>query len=326
MNERELGIKSYLSKDTIALFEDMYYGRSLGAASNIEHIGKIFIDMAQTAKSRSIDGTEFVRQVVDVGDYYIEKRGDSAYVIVTAINIILKDIRDKSQAPLESTTKALIESVERYKATALEWKEQIKEYSYNIIKDMESILIYDYSSNVNAVMEVATERGKTLTVYIPESRALDGGKPFVINAKKLGHNIHFFPDSAMVPFVKRCDAAFIGAETFFPDGCCANTVGSELVATLCNIYGKPLYVPTALIKVNIRGMYGFSKQELWHDMRKKMSENWDSELADGVNFNTPDLAIVPPQDITGYITEQGVIPPAAMFGVSLKYVETLNVK
>lgn len=42
------------------------------------------------------------------------------------------------------------------------------------------------------------------------------------------------------------------------------------------------------------------------------------------DFRCPDLAIVGPAEITGYITELGVIPPAAMFGMSLRYIAKIE--
>ena len=88
------------------------------------------------------------------------------------------------------------------------------------------------------------------SIYICESRALDGGRPFVKNALASGHHVHFIPDTTMLSAMKKCQAVFIGAETIYPDGTVFNTIGSDIVAMLCGTIHKPLYVLTPLIKLD----------------------------------------------------------------------------
>ena len=183
-----------------------------------------------------------------------------------------------------------------------------KEYGWNVLEDLSSMLVFDYSSTVNAMMETAAEHGKKMTVYVPESRALDGGRPFVVNALKLGHGAVFLPDAALAAFTRKADVAFIGAETFFPDGSAANTVGSDLVAILCARFGKPLYVPTAMIKVNMRGIEGRRKKELGRDLARYLAAAWPEEMRAATDFCCPDLAIVGPAEITGYGQRAGGHP------------------
>lgn len=85
-------------------------------------------------------------------------------------------------------------------------------------------------------------------------------------------------------------------------------MGSDLVAILCARFGKPLYVPTAMIKVNMRGIEGRRKKELGRDLARYLAAAWPEEMRAATDFRCPDLAIVGPAEITGYITELGVIP------------------
>ena len=66
------------------------------------------------------------------------------------------------------------------------------------------------------------------------------------------------------------------------------------------------------------------KKELGRDLARYLAAAWPEEMRAATDFRCPDLAIVGPAEITGYITELGVIPPAAMFGMSLRYIAKIE--
>lgn len=317
-------LRSYLSAEGAEYFDDIVLMRKLGASPNIKAIGSMYSDLALHAEENGLDSAALVGRVHEISEYFIQLRGESSRAIVTAVTIMIKGIDDCCAKPLDATKDFLAKAHRAYSAEAKGWMMKIKEYGYNIIKDMNSMLLFDYSSTVTAMMETAAEHGKKMKVYIPESRALDGGRPFVKDALRLGHSPVFFPDAAMASFVKKTDIAFVGAETFFPDGSTANTAGSDLVAMLCFLFQKPFFVPTAMIKVNITGIEGHSKKELGRDLKEHIAVGWEEETKNKTDFICPDLSIVEPKYITGYITELGVIPPAAMFGVSREYIRSVE--
>jgi ribose 1,5-bisphosphate isomerase len=74
----------------------------------------------------------------------------------------------------------------------------------------------------------------------------------------------------------------------------------------------------------MKGMEGHKKKELSRDLSPFIASHWSEEERKAVDFNCPDLAIVGPDLITGFITELGVIPPAAMFGISLDYIKKIG--
>ncbi|MCB6288780.1 hypothetical protein LI276_22125, partial [[Clostridium] scindens] len=71
-------------------------------------------------------------------------------------------------------------------------------------------------------------------IYIPESRVINGGAPFVQPCLEAGHQIHFIPDASMMYYMKSCDGVFMGAESIYPDGTGFNTTGSDIVGLLCD--------------------------------------------------------------------------------------------
>lgn len=324
MTAQELTIRSYLSPAAVTAFDDMYYWRALGAASNIRAIGSMYADIAATAVKKGLDSSALIARVDEISRYFIEKRGASSHAIVTAIQIMTAGLHQLDQAPAEETCAFLAQSYQTYETRARGWMDKIREYGWNVLRPMEKILLFDYSSTVNAMMETARAHGKTLDVYIPESRALDGGHQFLKNGVRLQHRMHYFPDAAIPRFVEKIDAAFIGAETFFPNGSLANTVGSDLTAIACQYYKKPLYVPTSLIKLDPRGFFGCTKQESYEDARDYFGLQLEDSLREKVDLCMPGLITVPAALISAFITEEGVVPPGAMYTLSRDFVRRME--
>jgi ribose 1,5-bisphosphate isomerase len=93
-----------------------------------------------------------------------------------------------------------------------------------------------------------------MEVFTAESRAFDGGKPYVSQALKGQHTVKFIPDAAVYYYLRCCDGEFIGSETYYADGKVFNSVGLEMVAFLCNTFDVPFYVLTTLIKIDLRSI------------------------------------------------------------------------
>lgn len=324
MNAHELELRSWLSAPAEKLFDDMYYCRALGAASNIQAIGGMYADLAANAASRALDTKTLCLRVQAVSDYFIEKRGASSHAIVTAIRIMTAALPTLANGTLSEACAALTAAYAEYQAKARGWTEKIMAYGWNIIAPIKSILLFDYSSTVNAMMQTAHAHGKTMDVYVPESRILDGGHQFLRNGASMGHRMHYLPDAALARFLPKVDAAFIGAETFFPDGSLANTVGSDLTALVCRACGTPLYVPTSLIKLDPRGFRGIRKQEIYEDASAYFGLHLEKELRERVDISVPGLVTVPAENVTAYITEVGVVPPAAMYQVSREFLRGIG--
>lgn len=324
MSERERRIRSWLSPGAQKDFDDMYYCRALGAASNIRAIGGMFADLAATAEVCALDAPGLLGRVREISDYFIEKRGASSHAIVTAIRMMTQHLPELADGPLGTACAALEQAYAQYQARAQEWTERIMEYGWNILEPMSSMLLFDYSSTVNAMMQAAAAHGRFMDVYVPESRVLDGGHQFLRNGVAMGHRMHYFPDAALARFVERADVAFIGAETFFPDGSLANTVGSDLTAIACRYFGKPLYVPTSLIKLDPRGYRGYKKQEALEDAGAYFGLQLEPSLKERIDLKVPGLVTVPAALVTAFITEAGVVPPAAMYQVGREFLRGIG--
>ena len=319
-------IRNTLSQEGREHFDDVYLKRKLGASLHIHSIGCMMKDVAEHAKENGLNKAEVLKQVEDIGRYFIKLRGESSTAIVNAVELILDVLHENETETTEDLQNLICDVCDAYESESDTWSKKIAEYGVNILDGKKSMLLYDYSSLVNIMLKITGENGHFMDIYLPESRFLDGGRPFVKHCLENGHRVHFFPDVAIYYFMSIADCALMGAETFYPNGDMINTIGSELVALACKRYEKPCYVPTSLIKANMKWIEGKPNRQLFRDLKEKIASHWPDELKEQVDFTCPNLDVVPAQLITSYITEEGVVPVSALFMMCSSFKEKLKKK
>lgn len=325
MNPDLKSVRSLLPNDVQPLFDDIVEQRVLGASNHISMIGQMIESIALAGKKNNSKVKEIIDHIQIVTDYFIRTRGEASQAISNAILLMTNQIEKVLGYDLQAAVDEIITTKNSYLAYSNSATEKVIEYASKVVEPMKNILVYDYSSTVDKLLKKISGNGHQYTIYIPESRVIDGGLPFVKSCQEAQHQIKFFPDAALMYYLKECDVALMGAETFFPDGTGFNTTGSDLVGLVCDYYKVPLYFLTPLIKLDIRAIYGHRKDLVIVDMEKKLTKNWnDKNLAEHINFETPELLGVKPDHIAGFITEKGVIPAGQMFHVSVEYYKELG--
>ena len=304
-------------------FDKINDQKILGASQHIAMIGRMIENIALDYND-SVD--TLLHRVKSVGDFFIETRGEASQAVSNAISIMLRGLDAlSSNTDVKQVAERIIEAKDDYKVYSEKALSMCVEYGFALLKNKKKIFIYDYSSTVDKVLAKLADSEMKHHVYIAESRIIDGGKPFLKTCLDSGHLITFFPDSAMMYFLKQADVALMGAETFYPDGTGFNTTGSDIVGLVCKTHHIPLYFITPLIKLDARPLAGKEKNLVFNDTKVKLSKNlMDVVDVDKIQFVVPELLGVPADQITGFITEQGVIPSVSMFDVSIKYLDFIN--
>ncbi|MFZ7946140.1 MULTISPECIES: translation initiation factor eIF-2B [Bacillaceae] len=318
-------VRMLLPNNVQPLFDDIVEQRVLGASNHISMIGEMIESIALTGKKNHSEVKEIIEKIQEVTNYFIKTRGEASQAISNAIMLMTNHIESLIDVDLEEAVDKIITRKNSYLAYNSNATEKVLECASSVVEDMRNILVYDYSSTVDKLLKKIGGANQTYTIYIPESRIIDGGLPYVKSCKEAGHTIKFFPDAALMYYLKECDVALMGAETFFPNGTGFNTTGSDLVGLACDYYNIPLYFLTPLIKLDIRPIYGYKKELVINDLTKKLTKEWpDHSLAENIDFKSPELLGVEPKFISGFITEKGLIPTEEMFNVSVEYYKELG--
>lgn len=301
-------VRSLLPSDTVESFDDIALSRVLGASKQTKLICKM---MASVASSKD--------KLTTIAEYYKQTRGQNSRAIYNAI----ADLESKILPLYENNDYSLIlDLINGYEDYLASNTSKSAEYAAVLCESYDTIMIFDYSSTVD---EFVTRLKSKKTIYIPESRALNGGKPFLKNAVKCGHDVHFIPDTTMLVELKKCQAAFIGAETIYPDGSVFNTIGADILGILCKEINVPLYAISPMIKTDIRNIYGYTKlAPMPYDYSVRLAVGWNEGEKENIDFKGIKLVKIDSKYINGIITEKGIIPSYAFYSEALKYIESME--
>lgn len=298
-------IRDRLPEKAKTLFDEIEEGRILGASNHIRMIAEMFVTISSSIANEP-EASELVNQV---SSYFKTTRGESSYAIVNALNQIGQYIEDAHDSSFAGKVQF---GVSEYFDQEVSNINLVVEYSKALLDQYKTIMVFDYSSTVDKVLKAMDN---CRSVIIPESRVINGGYPFVRSCSEKGYHIHFIPDADMLTVLKEVDAAVIGAETFYPDGTAFNTAGSDILAELCQGRKIPYYVLTPLLKADPRSMQGIFKKKITRNEEGSLAASWPEELRNRVDFNAVELVAIPPEQITAYVTEKGILTPSQLFTV-----------
>lgn len=317
-------VRALLPESVRPAFDGIVDQSILGASKHISLIGEMIEAVARVGAGAGRSAADIVADVKSVAQFFIETRGEASQAVSNAILIMIRGIDAcRDLAPDEAAT-CIVEAKDAYATQAAEAISTCVGYAVELARPMKRIFVYDYSSTVEKFLRGIAADGPR-EVIIPESRIIDGGKPFVRACQESGHAVTFIPEAAMMCFLKGCDAAFMGAETFYPDGTGFNTTGSDIVGVLCAHLDVPLYFLTPLIKLDVRPVYGGGKRLVYDDLAPKLSAGWGDDISsEGVNFTVPELIGVPAEQIRAFVTERGVIPATQMYAPAMEYSAYLH--
>lgn len=313
-------IRALLTGDAVSLFDDIDQSRVLGANAQIRLMQSMMKNLIEHHGNDDFNVLrENVRALVE---YYRETRGQNSRAIHNALGLMTArafaaDVQDK--AVFE---RVLLEDIDSFQHRNDVSVERLVEFAVNVCTSFSRVICFDYSSTVDAFIRALPVH---VEVSIPESRALNGGAPFLAGAIASGRKVRFIPDTCVMDELLSCDATFIGAETIYADGTTFNTVGSDILATLCHHMGKPFYVLTPLLKLDLRAVHGVRRlRPMEFDYRCRLGEVIPPELAEQVDCSGIKLVSVPGDLITAVICERGVFPPSGLFSIALEYGRTLG--
>jgi eIF-2B alpha/beta/delta-like uncharacterized protein len=176
-----------------------------------------------------------------------------------------------------------------------------------LIQDNDQIVTHCHSSSVVKVLTTARDSGKKIHVYNTETRPLYQGRKTSMDLFKAGVPDTMITDD-MAPFFvdniyeKDIDIhrVFLWSDCIRPNGDTFNKVGSFAISLSAHGSNVPLYIVGSLLKIDMTKTIGIetrSGSELW------------PEAPVGLDILNYAFDMVPAQNITGIITEFGVIKP-----------------
>ncbi len=162
------------------------------------------------------------------------------------------------------------------------------------------------------VIKEAHRRGYGIHVYADETRPLlQGARLTAWELKKAGIPSTLIPDSAAATLIRdgRIDCIILGADRITANGDVANKVGTFMLSIIAKEYGVPFYsvAPTSTIDFTMK-----DGKDIPIEMRDPDEVRRPGGVLmapKGIDVYNPSFDVTPHQNITGIITEKGIIYP-----------------
>jgi len=319
-----------MGKDLNEILEDIRLLRIHGATSIAKTVIDALLESKDEIAQRSKDKDEFIANIKDIAQKLTIIRPTET-MAQNAVGFVVFELQDLAVNSIEDCKAVLEKRANEVKMIINENENKFIQNGIKLIKSSEKkfrqthILTHCHSSGVRNVLKMANDEGAKIRVFNTETRPVFQGR---ITAQKMidsGIDVTMIIDSA-APFVVSgksgrefdIDMVLFGSDAITINGAAINKIGSYGISLSAHHENIPLYIVTSLLKAK-RGVYNILDiplemrpcQEVWPEAPKELKI---------LNFA---FDIVPPEFITGFITEFGILKPAEIKDVLEKNYPSL---
>ena len=280
----------------------------LGASRHVELAHRLLIHLAKPEP----DAAVAARRVRLAGQFVGEVRGRDAPIVANAIAWLLAD---HNGAPTDDLQRTLSERAERWSKESRARQLALVDCAVRLIGSKATLITFDYSSTVAAIVIALHERGWRPYPIVPESRALAGGRRYLEQFIEAGIDVSYVPDAAMDQILSKADAVLLGCESLRCDGSLVNTVGSLALAKLARLRGVPVYGCADLYKLDMRSYAGEFREPPLRSFEEVLLAGISVPASRRVDAIAAELEVVAPELVTTFLTESGPVVPSAIHAV-----------
>ncbi len=247
---------------------------------------------------------------LDLAIEKLSKTRSTAYDLFFALNYVKEQV-EMGKDPLDAA--------EDYTNRIVERCRKIGEYGERLIPDNARILTHcnagalatvDYGTALSP-MRVAKEKGKSMFVYVDETRPRMQGLLTAWELKQEGIDHVFIPDNAAGYYMSRgeIDLVIVGADRIAKNGDFANKIGTYEKAVLAKENEIPFYVAAPLSTFD-RSIERGDEIVIEERSEKEVREIRGVKVVpDWVEVRNPSFDITPFRYVTAFITEYGIFKP-----------------
>ncbi len=185
---------------------------------------------------------------------------------------------------------------------------RLAEYGAKLIPDGALVLTHCHSSTSTSCMMAAKRMRKKFSVVCFETRPRWQGRKTAEELAKAGIDVTIAVDGAMNLFMKKADIVMVGADSVTSRGDLINKIGTSALAHIARMNDVSFYSAAELYKYSPMTIYGD---------REKIEERDPKEVWERpprrVKVRNPAFEATAAKYVSGYITEEGVIPPQSFF-------------
>ena len=111
-----------------------------------------------------------------------------------------------------------------------------------------------------------------------------------------------------------------GCESIRCDGSLVNTIGSLALGKLAHLRSVPVYGCADLQKIDMASYAGYFRQPAPRSFDQVLLAGLTIPPSGRVDTTCVELEVVPPQFVTGFLTEFGHVTPAAIYALGRRLI------
>ena len=241
----------------------------------------------------------------------------TAISLFNGVQLTLKGIKEESD--LESARNLVIKNSDTFCELSNSAYDKMASYGPDLVVEpcKKAITICNSTAAIS-VIKAAYQAGKITGVYACETRPKKQGLITIRELAEAGVPVTLIVDSAMRSVMPQVSIAFIGTDSLESDGSVINKIGTQILAATARDFGVPVYSCTETYKFLPPSK---AHERVQIELRPIDEIIAPEDLPEGVEVYNPVFDRVPPELITGIITEVGVIRPSEVSGMAEKYLQ-----
>jgi translation initiation factor 2B subunit (eIF-2B alpha/beta/delta family) len=190
--------------------------------------------------------------------------------------------------------------------------ERASEIASRRIVSGEVLLTNSNSFAVRKLLEHLAKQGKSIELYVTESRPGNEGLLVAEYAESLGFNVYLVVDSAARFFMKKVDKVVVGAEAVASNGAVVSKIGTSLVALVAKEARKRVFVVAPAVKFSPETFYGELLKLPEYDWELLVESDKAARIPENYRARVPIYDVTPPEYIDAIVTEHGLFAPQAL--------------
>lgn len=244
----------------------------------------------------------------------------TAVNLMWAIGRMRKIIEENKDLPVEEIYHMIRLEADRINAEDIETNKAMAKYGNQIIKHGATILTHcntgalatvGYGTALGVIRE-AHYSGKNIFVYADETRPrLQGGRLTAWELVQEGIPAKLIADNVAATLIRdgKIDLILVGADRIASNGDTANKIGTFMLSVVAKAYNVPFYVvaPTSTIDFSIESGEDIKIEE--RDATEVTHIDGIRIAPEGIEVYNPAFDVTPWENISGIITEKGIIRP-----------------
>lgn len=170
-----------------------------------------------------------------------------------------------------------------------------------------------------AVVREAHNTGKNINVYADETRPrIQGGRLTAWELMQENIPSRLIVDSTAATLIRdgKIDVILVGADRIANNGDAANKIGTFMLSVIAKTYNVPFYVVAPVTTIDFEMKSGDEIEIEERDASEITHINGVQIAPEGMKVYNPAFDVTPNENITGIVTDQGIIYPPFKEGIA----------